>query len=807
MKKNRLIYTLLLTVAALILSCSAAFASQAAVDDNFGGYTYPDQYSNCLLLDGVDVSAWQGEDVDWGKVKRQGMDYAFIRIGYTSLDTFKMNEDSCFEINYQAARDANMMVGVYYYSCATTMDEAQQEAEFVLDTLQERELDLPVVFDFEYAGRIKDKYKSKAETTSNILAFLNYIDENSEYEPMFYSYRNITDPTWSPKFNVEMIDAKYKVWLAQYSEDIGYSRPMTFWQYTSSGEVKGIDGNVDCNFWFYNNDAEVTVDGTINIKDAEVKLNGLDPSQVTYEYTRYSKRPKTTVFYQGVQLTNNVDFKLQFVKNVNVGTAYVMVQGIGAYSNTKLVPYTITPTDIEAGIEVSAIDPQRFTGVPVTVDPKVSYKGTTLKNGVDYTLTYENNAAVGTATVTINGMRNYTGSYSTTFDILKMQAKPVVTGETTINKEYISGPFPLGLTTTSNGAVTYTSSNPAIAAIGPDGTVTLTGAIGSVVLTMSTEANAEFYASTTNVTLNVTKLVNEITGIEPAYTVLTDAQPFTLGAVHKSTSPMTFTSSNPAVAAIDAAGLITVTGPGQTELTYSVAEDAGYLAASKTVILTVNRTKAEIIQCIQASTIKVSSKAAYGKVTLTWKKTGEEDVDFYQVFRTKKKGQFYKTAFGKTADAATLTFVNDKQLVKNTRYYYKVRGVKVIDGKKYYTKWSNVANRKYTYTGSNDIKIINGIKATTVKATSSRGKGYIKINWKKTGNYKVDYYQICRSTTKDFSKNKVYTKTKSGKVLTNKHTKNLKKGKRYYYKVRGVRVVDGKKRFTQWSNVVTRIAK
>ena len=285
MKKNRLIYTLLLTVAALILSCSVTFASQAAVDNNFGGYTFPDQYSNCLLLDGVDVSAWQGEDVDWAKVKRQGMDYAFIRIGWTGLDSpFSMNEDSCFETNYQNAVDAGLLVGVYYYSCATTMEEAQQEAEFVLDTLAERELDLPVVFDFEYAGRIKDKYKSKAATTSNILAFLNYIDENSEYEPMFYSYRNITDPTWSPKFNVEMIDAKYKVWLAQYSEDIGYSRPMTFWQYTSSGSVKGISGNVDCNFWFYDNDAEVTKEGTISIKDADITLG-----KTSYEYTRYEK--------------------------------------------------------------------------------------------------------------------------------------------------------------------------------------------------------------------------------------------------------------------------------------------------------------------------------------------------------------------------------------------------------------------------------------------------------------------------------------------------------------------------------------
>ena len=239
----------------------------------------------------------------------------------------------------------------------------------------------------------------------------------------------------------------------------------------------------------------------------------------------------------------------------------------------------------------------------------------------------------------------------------------------------------------------------------------------------------------------------------------------------------------------------------------SSVEDEGYLPASITVLLTVNRANAEIIQCIQASTIKMSTKVAYGNITLSWTKTGEEDVDYYEVFRTKTKDKFGTKRFAKTADALVLTYINDSQLTKNKRYYYKVRGVKVIDGVKYYTQWSNIGNRKYTYTGTNDIKIINGIKATTINALSKSGTGYITVNWKKTGNYKVDYYQICRSTTKDFSANKSFFKTSTGKHLYFKSSKGLMKGKRYYFKVRGVRVVDGKKEFTPWSNVVTRIAK
>ena len=173
MKKRKAILTILTVMAALWISCSLSFASPAVVDDYYGQYSHPSKFDNCLIIDGIDVSYWQ-KDIDWSKVKRQGIDYALLRIGYTGLDSpFSMNADSYFEQNYTQAREAGVMVGVYYYSCATSITEAQKEAKYVLELLNGRELDLPLVFDFEYAGRIKDLYKTKAATTSNILAFLN----------------------------------------------------------------------------------------------------------------------------------------------------------------------------------------------------------------------------------------------------------------------------------------------------------------------------------------------------------------------------------------------------------------------------------------------------------------------------------------------------------------------------------------------------------------------------------------------------------------------------------------------------------
>lgn len=101
-------------------------------------------------------------------------------------------------------------------------------------------------------------------------------------------------------------------------------------------------------------------------------------------------------------------------------------------------------------------------------------------------------------------------------------------------------------------------------------------------------------------------------------------------------------------------------------------------------------------------------------------------------------------------------------------------------------------------------KLKSGVKNTTIKAESVKVVGgLIRVVWKKSPGYKVDYYQIFRSTKKSigYGTKPIYT-TKSGKATYYTNTKSVKKGVKYYYKLRGVRVIEGKKYYTQWSNKV-----
>lgn len=198
-----------------------------------GVYQMPDGSAiQNVLARGIDVSRWQGE-INWSQVAAD--DVSFVMLGTRS----KGAVDPYFHRNIQQASAADVKVGVYIYSLATTVEMAEAEADFVLDLIHDYPVSYPVAFDMEDStqGNL-----SKEELAAIANAFCKKISD-SGYYPIIYANEN-----WL-KNKLDMSRMDYPVWVARYSARPSYQNPV-MWQATSTGSVKGINGNVDIDFQF-----------------------------------------------------------------------------------------------------------------------------------------------------------------------------------------------------------------------------------------------------------------------------------------------------------------------------------------------------------------------------------------------------------------------------------------------------------------------------------------------------------------------------------------------------------------------------
>lgn len=194
---------------------------------------------------GIDVSSYQG-DIDWRQVRNDGVRYAFIRLGYRGYGTGVMMTDEYFEKNYKEARDAGVKVGVYFYSQAISIAEAKEEADYVLDVLDGRELDFPIAFDIEGAPNASARTAgmTPAMTTAVVNAFCKRVEAEG-YDTILYTYTRYLFT------NMEIANLQnHKLWIAQYYKVPFYPYRFQIWQYSSKGRVNGINGDVDLNIMF-----------------------------------------------------------------------------------------------------------------------------------------------------------------------------------------------------------------------------------------------------------------------------------------------------------------------------------------------------------------------------------------------------------------------------------------------------------------------------------------------------------------------------------------------------------------------------
>ena len=205
---------------------------------------------------GIDVSAYQNrasqnETIDWQAVRNDGVDFAMIRIGLRGYSSGKINEDAFYRQNIEGAMAAGIETGVYFFAQAITVEEAIEEADFVIERLRGLNINGPVAYDWEMHDSSYRVYGTSPEmATACAIAFCKRIQE-AGYTPMIYAGTYVS----YVKYDQGAI-APYLCWYPEYKSDSSeklcptlYYQP-DYWQFSSKCSVAGIGGNVDANIQF-----------------------------------------------------------------------------------------------------------------------------------------------------------------------------------------------------------------------------------------------------------------------------------------------------------------------------------------------------------------------------------------------------------------------------------------------------------------------------------------------------------------------------------------------------------------------------
>lgn len=193
---------------------------------------------------GVDVSQYQ-QEVDWQQVYAAGFDFAFVRIGYRGNTTGDIYADELARQHLADAKAAGLDVGVYFYSQATSPDEAAEEASWCLSFLEGTSLELPVVYDWEWVGSgARTASMDRQTLTECARTFCQAIEEGG-YRSMLYFNSHVSQDL----LDLQALQS-YPFWFAQYRDAMDYEYKVDVWQYTETGTVPGIKGKVDIDLMF-----------------------------------------------------------------------------------------------------------------------------------------------------------------------------------------------------------------------------------------------------------------------------------------------------------------------------------------------------------------------------------------------------------------------------------------------------------------------------------------------------------------------------------------------------------------------------
>ena len=275
---------------------------------------------------GIDVSKHNGS-INFNQVKQSGIDFAIIRLGYGQDMTCQ--DDIRFEENYQKARAAGLLVGVYIYSYAKTGEMAESEARHCIRLLKGKTIDFPVYYDLEDDSIRRVDWNMLTNRFATVM-------RNAGYNTAIYTFISILN-----KLSDET-KKKYPIWIAAWGRDNGQeSIPnpgYSMWQYTAKGVVHGINGVVDMNI--LNDTNQVNKPITNTVPSADISIEDLALETLKGKYGDGKTRKATLGNnYKAVQAKINQWYKLaEETKNGKYGNGTTRKKKLGVnYAGVQYV--------------------------------------------------------------------------------------------------------------------------------------------------------------------------------------------------------------------------------------------------------------------------------------------------------------------------------------------------------------------------------------------------------------------------------------------------------------------------------------
>lgn len=305
-------------------------------DLNNSTYYHDSVYEDCEILNGIDVSWWQGggkgsttSKINWKKMHAAGADFAFVRAASRDTADGSIYEDTTASAHINGAQANKMNVGLYIFSQAVNSNEAVEEADYVLNLIDQYDwdIDMPIIIDRE-AGRMTKRLTkaklSKAKETAVVQAFADEITSAGYKAGVYASYSWYRD-----KMNADDLE-DCAIWIARYNNmttsnaksGTPYADVLCdyeFWQYSSQkpSASTGYTSNLDVDFWY--KDTNVTTENLTMSKNTAntITLAWDDADDAdAYRVYRYNEDTKKYAYVATVNDTTYTD------TNRNAGTAY-----------------------------------------------------------------------------------------------------------------------------------------------------------------------------------------------------------------------------------------------------------------------------------------------------------------------------------------------------------------------------------------------------------------------------------------------------------------------------------------------------